>query len=525
MNYLFVDIGTYSVKFLKTKIDHGKIIPLSIQSSLILEAMKKFKDISSIEDIQIHLIKDYLKSGFEGKIIYQLPNEYITSRFIQLPVTNKNKANMMIPFQLDEQLPFPISTSHYAVSFRKYPDHFKSMICVSKISEFETYYNKLKNENILPNVLTTELACINNFVSTSEITYPYAILDIGHTTTKVYMIQNGVVVSNHVSYFGGKIIDLFISKTYNLSGMEEVLPYKHNHCFFLTENQFKTVDQPQKEFGYLIKQVIWPLITDIKRWELGHRTKYEEKIKKYFIIGGTSNIKNISHFLTQALTSQVGHLSIVDHYTNFPTKISNDEASYSLITIMTSLERTRKLPFNMLHGQFSTSSMNEIPLYSTAFIAIRALIIGFFLSAFFIVERVFFLSNNITSIDREILNKLRTPALKISQTQRASYRSNFDRILQILKGKNKQITQTISTTMASSKINALFPLINFNKTINNNDNIELIEFYSNNDTARAKLRFQNESILEETKTIIEKSSLKNIKIDRTEFTLLVNFDK
>ena len=169
MNYLFIDIGTYSVKFLKTKLDRGKVAPLSVQKSLVSEILDTTEPTqSSIEDAQISIVKEYLKSGFNGKIIYQIPNEYVTSRFIQLPVTNKNKAEMMIPFQLEEQLPFPIATSHYSMALKKDADNMKAMVCISKTNDFEPFYNKIKNANILPNILTTELACINNFVSTSK---------------------------------------------------------------------------------------------------------------------------------------------------------------------------------------------------------------------------------------------------------------------------------------------------------------------------------------------------------------------
>ena len=220
--------------------------------------------------------------------------------------------------------------------------------------------------------------------------FPYAILDIGYTTTKCYLVHDSMVISNHTSYIGGRLIDSFISKTYNIP-YEEVDSYKKKHCFFLTENQFHKVERPQKEFAYLMKQIIWPLIKDIKRWELGYRTKYGKKIEKYFLIGGTSNIKNISYFFSQALEAEVGHLSITEHYTKLPIKISGDASGYSLVTIMTLLERARMLPLNMLHGKFSTSSMNELPLYSTAFIALRVGIVGLFLCILLIIERVFFL--------------------------------------------------------------------------------------------------------------------------------------
>ena len=513
MKYLFIDVGTYSVKFLTMKVDKGKIVPISVESILLTDAMKQVSDSPSVEDVQIHIIKDKLGQNFDGKVIYQIPNEYITSRFIQLPVSNKSKAEMMIPFQLDEQLPFSVHSSHYAASLRKDSGSFKAMVCISKINKFDLFYNKLIQNQILPNILTTELACVNNFVISSKITYPYAILDIGHTTTKVYFIQDGTVVSNHTSYVGGKLIDSFISNTYGLS-LEDAISYKQKNCFFLTENQFQKVDRPLKEFAYLMKQMIWPLVKDIQHWELGYRTRYEKRIEQYFIIGGSGNIKNIGHFFSQALKAKVGHLSIDEHYMNIPAKIDQDKSSYSFMTIMSSLERAKQMTLNMLHGKYAASSMNTFPLHSATFIATRTLFIGILLCAFFVGEKIIFLSKKIQNIDRDILNKLKESSLQISQAQRASYRRAPERIFRLLQNKNKDITKEISTLMESSKINAVSPLIQLSKTLGNNENIELVEFYSNAQTMKASLKFQQETALKEVEALLATSPLKEIKSNR-----------
>ena len=79
--------------------------------------------------------------------------------------------------------------------------------------------------------------------------------------------------------------------------------------------------------------------------------------------------------------------------------------------------------------------------------------------------------------------------------------------------------------MASSKINAVDSLINLSSTIGNNKNIELIKFFSDNKKARASLKFDQESDLEELKKTLEESSLKNIQFNRNDLTLTISFDK
>ena len=519
MDYLFIDIGTYSIKFLKMKIDRGKIVPTAVKTVLISESPSEKRD---LQEVQMGIVRDYLESGFDGKIIYQLPNESITSRFLELPVINKKKVEMMIPFQLDDQLPYSISKAHYASSLKKCPDHFKASISIAKEDEFEQFYNKLTDFQTLPNVLVTELAVINNFVASSKLNFPYAILDLGHSTTKAYFVRGGVVTSNHVSYIGGKIIDSFISNTYDIPLHKAVL-YKHKNCFLLTENQFQKVDGPQKEFAYLLKQVIWPLIKEIKRWELGYRTKFGQKIEKYFLIGGTSNIKNITSFLSQALMSKVGHLSISENYRHFPSQIKNDEASYSFVTMMTSMEKAKVLPFNMLHGKFSTASMNDLPLHSAAFITTRSVFVSIILALFLIIERVFFLSGEIQKIDREVISGLRTPALKITAPQRSSYRRNPKRILDILREKNKGLKDWPQRLEESNQTSAVSSLALLSQVIGDHQDIELINFKSDTKKAQAVFECKDESVLGGLKKTVERSPLKDLKISDSELKLTIDF--
>ena len=125
MNYLFVDIGTYRFKFPQGK-GKDRAQKNSSQQHQIRHHKRSPDHIShnTLEELQIAIIKDYLHSGFEGKITYQLPSEYTTSRFIRLPVNNKKKRD-------DDSLPtrrpiaLPISDAHYTASLKSIPTIIK----------------------------------------------------------------------------------------------------------------------------------------------------------------------------------------------------------------------------------------------------------------------------------------------------------------------------------------------------------------------------------------------------------------
>ena len=120
----------------------------------------------------------------------------------------------------------------------------------------------------------------------------FCVIDIGHNTSKAYFINRSQVVSNHVSRTAGQVIDEVIAQTYQIS-RDEAIVYKHENCFFLTEEQYEGVEEDQKEFARLMKQALTPLINDIKRWELGFRVKNGLAVKTIYLTGGTSQINNI----------------------------------------------------------------------------------------------------------------------------------------------------------------------------------------------------------------------------------------
>ena len=61
------------------------------------------------------------------------------------------------------------------------------------------------------------------------------ILDLGHSTTKAYFIHQQQIVSTHISYVAGSVIDQVIAETYQIS-LPEAIIYKHQNSFLLTED-------------------------------------------------------------------------------------------------------------------------------------------------------------------------------------------------------------------------------------------------------------------------------------------------
>src|SRR5687768_10335650 len=105
MNILSIDVGSYSIKFIESHFERKQLVHQSFYQIILEEFAQDFPKEITLEEIQLEVVKEYLKKGkFEGKIIYQYPSRQLTVRLLTLPVISKKKVEMMIPFQLDKNL-------------------------------------------------------------------------------------------------------------------------------------------------------------------------------------------------------------------------------------------------------------------------------------------------------------------------------------------------------------------------------------------------------------------------------------
>lgn len=511
MNILAIDIGTYSVKFIEFQMERRALSIVEASEVPLNEIAKQFDPLTTIEQLQAEVIQSYLEDGFDGKIIYQVPNKFVTSRFLTLPVVNKRKVEMMIPFQLDENLPYPTSEAHFITTLKKTNNETQVLVNITKSKDFEEIFDLFDQKHILPNIWTSELSIIDSYCSNRKASAPYAILDVGHTTSKCYIIQDGQVISNHLSYTAGKNLDEVISQTYQISDSEAVI-YKHDNCFFLTDNQYEQVTDEQKEFATLMKQAIWPLVQDVRRWLLGFRVKSGLSVEQIYIIGGTANINNFANFLSQSIEVKATHLSPSDSIIDKEDLLDGAESNFILSSIIGLTNTFKEKPANFLQGQFSKGAGLSLPLHSTSFIFSRVMIVCMFISTLLLVERFAFSQKEIKSLDRKIVALMKNPKLGINANDRKRFSKRPDRVLKSLKRKEKSISQEIKTIMSSNQVNALEPLAKISQEVGTIGTTYITNYISKESVITITYMADNPNDLEKLHEKVKSTSFSNSKI-------------
>ncbi len=530
MNSLNIDLGSYSVKFFETTGDRKQVVHRTSHEVIIDQVRSRFPGLN-LQEIQLEVINNYLKArNYEGKINILLPDEQVTTRYIDLPVSNRKKAEQMIPFQIDENLPYPISNAHYSWILFKKGANLSAQVSVLQQATFAQFFDGLKSKEIVPTLITTESFLIQNFIENfnipsrkiNKMAEPFCIIDIGHNTSKGYFVNRSQVVSNHVSRTAGQVLDEVITQTYQIS-KDEAIVYKHENCFFLNDEQMEGVEEDQKEFARLMKQAITPLVNDIKRWELGFRVKNGLAVKTIYITGGTSQINNICNFLTTELSIKVEPLQIYDLVKQPKLPFSEVEKLKHTVTYLMALSQTAKTTVaTMLTGSYSTSIAETIPLHSMAFIFSRAAVVVALIMASLFGER-FFLTRQADGLNKQIANLLKNPELDISKKDQRELKIKPERILKIIDKKNKEANREVKLAMENSKLNAVGPLIELSQKLNANPNIDLQSFESDHGSVQARFNAKSLDALDPLNNELKNLNLPQSKVAREGNTLTLEY--
>ncbi len=515
MHILAIDVGSYSVKYISSYVEKRKVNHVEMSEIIIHDFMADHQGLSQIE-AQVSIVKEIIENSSkpDSRVIFQFDNELLSTRFLTLPVKSKKKAELMLPFQLEEDIPYALSEIHFGHRMEFAKTQYMALVGLVKENEFETNYNLFKDKNALPNILTTEASAVENYFNQNAIAGPFCVLDIGHKTSKAYIFYNSRLIATHVSYMGGSHINEMISKTYGLD-IDEAVIYKHQSAFLLTSNLMDSVDQAQKEFAMAMDKAFSPLVNDFLRWKIGLKVNFGLSLQHVFITGGTTNIRNMTGYLSEKWDAKVVLLETFDKVESEKIDIDPKNKSKYALTNMMAIGMKRKNRFiNLLNGKFAQASSVEIPLHSFAFLGVRVAAVAAIIMISLFVER-FFIEKDIKFVNAKLGSVMKNDVLAINGRLRRTMATNPKPVLDALVKKQRSIKQEISSIQSAIEIKAMHPLVILSQSAASSSGT-LIEFKSEETgEVSAVISAENIEELEKIKTQIERSALidSNVEID------------
>lgn len=525
MQLISVDLGSYSIKFLQFRMEKNKVI-YDFAREVVIDTDEYNILADNIElDLQLKIVHDLLEeTNGEYRLILNAPPEIVTTRFLDLPVNNRKKAHLMIPFQLEEDIPFSLMESHIASSVQIGKDSSKALVNITPKDEFTPFYEKLSDNKIVPRVITSQDSVFQNFIKQNSELLPQAfcILDLGHTTTKAYFYFENELVAIHKSYVAGKALSEVISETYKID-FEEATLYKHQNCFFLTQDQYDQVNENQRTFAALMEKTFAPLTHEFKRWEIGSRVLQGVGVSEVFITGGTSNIKNIHNFLAENFETKTSYLETFGEKVD-ANSLDTDEKfrrkfAYANLQAQSYKDKSRMV--NFLHGDYAIQGQSDLPLRSFSFIGVRAAILTLLLMTSFGLERLI-IHKDISAVERSLTSIAKNPTLEMTARQRRIMSTSPETVLTELQRKEKAIKQEINVLQASARTNAFSSLKKIANIATGLD-VEVVQFQSvSGGDFNAVFKAENLQQLDELDRLLNTSDIRNAFTDRNESKLTIS---
>ena len=520
MQVLAIDIGSYSIKFSHMHFTKGVATYTHFyEEKLSIE--EKRPEADSVEQetyisAQLQIIQDYISKnvGETEHVIMSIPHYLTTTRFLQIPIKNKKKAVQMLPFQLEENIPFSLSQCVYQYSIQSQKMAQNFLVSFVSKNVFDPIWSKMKQFNPGVSTLTTEVSCYQNYIHTLAKVQgrekDFCILDIGHQTSKAYFFINDTLISSHISYVSGSAINEEISQNYKIT-KDEAIIFKHQNSFFLTEEQYQIADEKQKSFAKIMDQLFLPLINDFKRWELGLKVHQGAKIKNIFLTGGTSNIKNIESFISRQVNLPVSKLNVFE--TANLSSVDSDKnklSKFNLTHLISLNQKNKSKVINFLRGDYNLIEGKDLPLHSTLFNLSRVAVIFLLVMVTLLVERSS-ISNKITKVNSRITTLIKDPSLNINGRQRRSLRKNPKAIYSKLSKKKKEITSITKSLQTAVNINYFKPL-EFIKSLNLDAETTVSKLETTNDKSFvASISSESADKLKKLEEVINNYGLKKVK--------------
>jgi len=371
---LGLDIGSYSVK---ASLLHLYFKKFELQGFYEL----KYPHVSDEErDRQIFstiqtLIK---KSGVSfDQIIIAIPGDKALGKLLTLPFTDKKKIEQVLPFEIENFIPFTISDIAYDYQIiEKEKDHSKVFVSIVKKDYISHYLEELHGIGIEPKSVECDCTALTNLLSLDKEYHAkdtIGIIDLGHRKTTIIIASHGKILLGRSLLLGGHTITRALQKKLSIS-YEQAEELKHQKAQVRLEEETKPGDSVSEIVQPIVETLSGDIIQTIRSYEVNSR----QKISQIYLCGGTYKLHNLPQYLSLILGIQCYPLKYLDGDYNKLTDIKGKASilGQSFALGLSSLSKTRNSTINFRKKDFSfKKSYNALKTVSRRYIGMATAIV------------------------------------------------------------------------------------------------------------------------------------------------------
>jgi type IV pilus assembly protein PilM len=298
-----IDIGSSSVKVVQLKKKGGKAVletygevalgpygGTDLGRSTVLPADK-------LAEVVKDLLRESNTTTTSSGLSISIGSSFVV--FMRVPTTDQSKFKEMIPIEARKYIPVPISEvtlDWWAIPHDESTvSEFQNGQKVEDTKGTEILLIVIHNDVLNKNREIQKLAGLNTTFSEVEIfssirasldpsIAPQMIMDFGASSTKVFVVERGVLKASHVINRGSQDITISISKSLGIS-FEEAEKIKRKQGII--------ADGTDKQISEISSVSIDYILAEAGRFVLGYYRKSGKKITKIVLTGGGALLRGM----------------------------------------------------------------------------------------------------------------------------------------------------------------------------------------------------------------------------------------
>lgn len=316
---LGIDIGSSSIKVVQLRRKSGRAI-LETYGELSLGPYGGLS-VGQATNLPVEKIVEALKDLLSEKEVkvttnlcgISIPFSSSLMTVIEMPESSEKQIAQMIPFEARKYIPTPISevtldwsiipkdrnaekkNENENVFATKEKPKMEVLIVAIHNSTIEKYKEIIEKSNLSASFFEIEIFSTMRAILDDETT-PTMIVDMGATSTKLYIVERGILRSSHMINRGAFGVTTSVSKSLGIS-MQDAEVLKRENGLGGVANGIG--------LGGVMAVTLDYIFSEANQFLLAFEKRHNKNVSKIFLVGGGSSLKGLEEIAKKSFSTEV----------------------------------------------------------------------------------------------------------------------------------------------------------------------------------------------------------------------------
>jgi len=313
-----IDIGSAFLKVIQLKKKGGQAI-LETYGELALGPYAGL-EIGQATNLSAEKISEAIKDLFRESNVttmnsgVSLPLSSSLMSLIEMPILDNNQLKKMIPIEARKYIPVPISEvtldwwvlpedkKENETTEKKKANKLSVLIVAIHNEVINKYQAIVKSVGLNNSFLELEVFCTARATFGTHMP-PVMILDLGAGSTKISIMEYGIIKSQHIINRGSQDITQALSKSLGVS-IQKAEKLKIEIGLLGADSGISSTED-NKKVSEAIELILDNIFSEANRVLLNYQRMYNKTIRNVVLTGGGAMLKGMNEFATKNLETEV----------------------------------------------------------------------------------------------------------------------------------------------------------------------------------------------------------------------------